>query len=109
MEHPQKEIRLSIEKIIDLIREERNDLIQALLDDNNLKNHYSQRYEKELSKIKIEFLKKDLKELQLSPLDLIHYASLITGLKESNTTSIAPGGYEIFYLEINVIFKKYDY
>lgn len=41
-----------------------------------------------LSKIRVEFLKRDLIEIKCASLDLVHYASLIKHLKEVNSQDV---------------------
>jgi hypothetical protein len=103
------ENKISTERIIDLVREVRNGLIRDFLQDENLKSYFTEQYNKELSQIKLEFLKRDLKELLASPVDLPHYALLIKQMQELNTASIAVSNYELFYKELEGIFKKYNY
>jgi len=102
-------IALSVEKIIDLIRIVRNELIKDFLKDDNLSVYYQEQFNKELSLVKKEFLKRELKELLISPVDLAHYARLINQLRETNTASITEKNNELFYRELDSIFKKYAF
>lgn len=104
-----KEVKLSIEKIIDLVRQVRNDLIHYFLIDDNLKTYFSTQYHKELSQLKAEFLKRDLKELLQSSVDLSHYAILIKQMQESSVTSLPDKDRKLFYKELELIFNKYNY
>ena len=104
-----KETKLTTNKVIDIIRTVRNDLIKDFLADNNLVSYFEQNYNVRLSNIKTEFLKKDLKELLIAPVDLVHYATLISRIRESNSASLSQGYQEIFYNELETIFKKYNY
>ena len=103
------ENKLSTERIIDLVREVRNGLVRDFMQDDNLKSYFQEQYNKELSQIKLEFLKRDLKELILSPVDLPHYAQLIKQMQELSTASITASNHELFYKELEAIFKKYNY
>ena len=105
----QTENKISTERIIDLVREVRNGLIRDFLLDENIKSYFREQYTKELSTIKLEFLKRDLKELLGSPVDLSHYALLIKQMQELNTASITSSHHELFYKELEGIFKKYNY
>ena len=109
IESSSETITLSVEKIIDLIRELRNQLVKEFLVDENLRTYFQKEYQRDLSIIKLEFLKRDLKELLISPVDLSHYSSLIKQIRECNTASLAEGNQELFYKEIDAIFKKYNY
>ena len=109
LDSPQEAVTLSVEKVIDLVRQLRNELIKEFLIDANLKSYFLKEYKKEVSAIKLEFAKRDLKELLISPVDLSHYAALIKQIRESNSASLAEGNQELFYREIETIFKKYNY
>lgn len=109
VESGQDTFNLSVEKVIDLIRQLRNELIKEFLVDENIRSYFHKEYHRELSAIKLEFLKRDLKELLISPVDLSHYSSLIKQIRESNSASLAEGNQELFYKEIEAIFKKYNY
>lgn len=105
----QESIKLSVEKIIDRVRQLRNDLIKEFLVDQNLQAYFLQQYKKELSPVKIEFCKKDLKELLISPVDLTHYSSLIKKIKESSSVDSMDDDMTLFYKDLNTIFKKYNF
>ncbi len=105
----QAESKISTERIIDLVKEVRNGLIRDFLNDETILSYFREQYDKDLSHIKLEFLKRDLKELMGSPVDLPHYALLIKQMQEQNTASITSSNYELFYKELERIFKKYNY
>jgi hypothetical protein len=109
IESSQETINLSVEKVVDLIRQLRNQLVKDFLTDDNVRAYFQKEYQRELSDVKLEFLKRDLKELLISPVDLSHYASLIKQIRESNSASLAEGNQELFYKQIESIFKKYNY
>ena len=103
------ENKISTERIIDLVREVRNGLIRDFLQDEAISTYFREQYNKELSQIKLEFLKRDLKELMTSAVDLPHYALLIKQMQELNSASITSSNHELFYKELEGIFKKYNY
>ena len=105
----EKDLKLSIERIIDLVRNVRNGLIQDFLQDANLRTYFLQQYNRELSQVKSEFLKRDLKELLDSPVDLSHYGLLIKQMQDSNTASISSTHHDLFYKELEKIFSRYNY
>lgn len=105
----QTETRISTERIIDLVREVRNGLVRDFLSDENVKSYFKEQYKKDLSIIKLEFLKRDLRELLTSPVDLSHYALLIKQMQDMNTASITSSNHSLFYKELERIFKKYNY
>jgi hypothetical protein len=101
---------LSMEKIIDLVRQVRNDLVKDFLIKDNSQNYFAEHYNKPLSTIKLEFLRRDLSELLISPVDLVHYSSLIKEIRETNSASLSKGNNdELFYKELELIFDKYKY
>jgi hypothetical protein len=109
IESSQETINLSVEKVVDLIRQLRNQLVKDFLIEDNVRTYFQKEYQRALSDIKLEFLKRDLKELLISPVDLSHYSSLIKQIRESNSASLAEGNQDLFYKEIERIFKKYNY
>jgi hypothetical protein len=105
----QQEVRMSIDRIIDLVRGVRDSLISDFLEEGNVRSYFLEQFGKELSKVKAEFLKRDLKELQSSPIDLSHYGSLIKQIQKLNSASLATTHKDLFYKELERIFKKYNY
>lgn len=104
--------RLSTEKIIELIRQTRNTLIEFYQEDEAIRAYFSEHYGLEkVSAIKNEFLKRDLKELWSAPVDLVHYSALIKEIKDSGNVAIINQvqHHQRFVQEINAIFKKYTY
>jgi hypothetical protein len=98
---------LSVEKIIDLIRSVRNDLVKDFLNDELLNKYYQEKFGKPLSSVKREFFKRDLRELLIAPVDLVHYAKLITHIKETGTASLASKNSEFFYNDLDRVLSKY--
>jgi hypothetical protein len=108
--NPQVKTQWSDESIIDLIRKLRNDLIKDFLDERYLRDYLANKYNvRELSNIKIEFMKKDLKELLIAPVDVTHYNSLMEHIKATDSAALSEGNEKLFYTELEVIFKKYIY
>jgi hypothetical protein len=100
---------ISTEKIIDLIRNLRNDLVKEYLQDDALDGYLERTYNKKISPIKKEFLKRDLKELLISPVDLVHYSRLITQIKDTGVASLSLGNSDLFYKDLDKILSKYLY
>lgn len=105
----EKEVKISIERIIEIVREVRNGLINDFLRTDSLKVYFKEQYNKELSQVKEEFLKRDLKSLADSSVDLSHYALLIKQMQEQTSASLTVQNQELFYRELETIFKKYNY
>jgi signal transduction histidine kinase len=96
--------------IIDLIRRLRNDLIKDFLDERHLKRYLEIHYHiKEVSPIKLEFMRKALKELLISPVDTDHYKPLMDEIKNNERTSLAEGNEMLFYKEIESIFHRFAF
>lgn len=102
-------VQVSMEGIIASIRNQRNVLIHDVLNDSGLRSFLEKQFDTFIiSAVKTEFLKRDLKELQNSPLDLAHYAAMIRQMKEQNTETpeeIHP----LFLKELKIIFQKYGF
>jgi hypothetical protein len=98
------------ERIIDLIRKLRNDLIKDFLDERHLKEYLDHQFRiREISIIKIEFIKRDLKELLIAPVNLNHYEPVITQIKTNDSAAISESNEQLFYREIETLFKRYIY
>lgn len=106
------EVKLSDNEldIVSLITKLRNDLIKDFLDERLLAVYFNSKYMlAELSNVKIQFIRRDLKELYMSPLDTEHYAPIIEEIKNNERTSLAEGNEQLFYKEIENILQKYIY
>jgi hypothetical protein len=98
------------ERIIDLVRKLRNDLIKDFLDDRHLREYMANQFRmRELSNIKVEFIRKDLKELLISPVNIRHYEPLISQIKHTDSAALADHNEQLFYKELEGIFKRYIY
>jgi hypothetical protein len=101
------EVAFTVEMIIDLIKTTRNKLIRELLAGESLNIYYKEKFGKDLSVVKKEFLKRDLLSLLIIPLDLAHYGGLIRKLKEENARSIEETNHPLFLKEIDDILGRY--
>jgi hypothetical protein len=103
-------IKWSDENIIDLIRKVRNDLIKDFLDERFLIEYLATSYRmKDLSRIKVEMIRNDLKDLLIHPVNKIHYESLIRQIRDTDSASISAGNEDLFYKEVDLILRKYIY
>lgn len=99
----------SDERILELVRKLRNDLIKDFLDERHLKDYVSNQFKvNDLSNIKIEFIKKELKELLISPVNTNHYQGLIDQIRETDSAGLSEND-TLFYKELEYIFKRYMY
>jgi hypothetical protein len=88
----------------------RNDLIKDFLDERFLKDYIANKYGvKELTPVKIEFIKRDLKESLIAPVNIEHYKTIVEQIRETNSASLSEGNDELFYNEVEQILKKYIY
>jgi len=98
------------ERILELVRKLRNDLIKDFLDERHLKEYVASQFRvNDLSQIKIEFIKRDLKELLISPVNTNHYQGLIDQIRETDSAGLTETNETLFYKELELIFKKYMY
>lgn len=96
------------DRILELVRKLRNDLIKDFLDERHLKAYLATHFRvNELSNVKIEFIKKDLKELLISPVNLSHYQGLIAQIRETDSAALTESNEPLFYKELELIFKRY--
>ncbi|HEU5292047.1 MAG TPA: hypothetical protein VFU05_15460 [Cyclobacteriaceae bacterium] len=98
------------EHTLEIIRNLRNDLIKDFLDERNLVTYFSERFNMhDLTRVKIEFMKKDLKQMLVDPLDTVHYKDLIDQINETCSASITEKYGELFLKDVEKILKKYNY
>lgn len=98
------------ERIIDLIRKLRNDLIKDFLDERHLKEYSDQKFRvRDLTPVKVEFIKKDLKELMISPVNLNHYGPLIEQIRSTDSAALTESNEPLFFKEIEGVLKRYIY
>jgi hypothetical protein len=110
MEQIQPDIKWSEEHTIDLIRKLRNDLIKDFLDERNLISWFSTQYNlRELSAARIEFLKRDLKEKLIEPVDVKHYHELIQQINKQNSASISEKFEPLFLKDIEPVLKRHTF
>ena len=101
--------KLSMESIIEKVRDSRNDLIKELLRDGKIQSYFLTTYNKTISPVKVEFIRRELKSLSMTPVDLIHYAALIKAVRKANDFDSVSGDNHLYYQELEVIFRRYNY
>ncbi len=102
----QSDSAVSTEKIIRAIRAVRDQSIDDLLKESSLNSFLETHYDTLfVSQIKLEFMKRSLKELQNSSLDLAHYSSLIRKLKELSTVALDVN-HPLFLNELKSLFER---
>lgn len=101
-------LRLSNDDIIEYIHEMRNELAGKLMHEDFLKSFLKEHYQSELnSRIKIEFIRRSLKELAGSPVDLSHYSQLILEIRKSGSMSVSKSSDQFFIEDIQRTIKGY--
>jgi hypothetical protein len=76
------------ERILDLVRQLRNDLIKDFLDDRHLKEYVADHFRvRDLSTVKVEFIRRDLKELLISPVNVNYYEPLINQIRTTDSAA----------------------
>jgi|SRR5438128_1881041 hypothetical protein len=96
------------ESIVELVRKVRNDLIKDFLDERYLKEYLAQNFRiRELTNVKIELIKRELKALLISPVNVNHYEALIEQIKHTDSAALTESNEPLFYKELESIFKPY--
>lgn len=96
--------------IVDVIRKLRNDLIKDFLDERTLIAYLSTQYKiMELSAIKLEFIKAELKQLLIAPVNIEWYNPILEDFKATGSAALSEGNEKLFYKEIEGVLKKYIY
>ena len=99
---------VSIESIITEIKRMRDFLATNLINDTFLMAFMEEHFDTFfLGSVKIEFIKRDFKELQNSSLDLAHYSTLIRLQKDSSKNEVV-AEHPLFLQEVFAIFRKYN-
>jgi hypothetical protein len=96
--------------IVDVIRKLRNDLIKDFLDERTLIAYLSTQYKiMEVSSIKVEFIKGELKRLLIAPVDLAWYKPILDDFNTTGSAALSEGNEKLFYKEIEGVLKKFIY
>lgn len=102
--------RWTDDRIVELIRGLRNDLIKDFLDERILAAYWAEQYRiHSPSKIKIQLIRRDLKELLIAPVNVDHYRPIIEQIRETDSAGLAKTHEGLFYDELHQIFRKYLY
>jgi len=98
---------ISMDQIIGAVRTARDLQIEELMKEPVLMTFLEHYYDTfVISAVKKAFLLKDLTELKHSSLNLVHYSSLITQMKELKTPEVN-AGHKLFLIELKTLFEKY--
>ncbi|HEY9004922.1 hypothetical protein [Ohtaekwangia sp.] len=103
-----QELRPSIHQIIEWVQQCRNSKVKSFMQKDVVISFFRENLQAPLSERKFEFLSRELKELTLSPVDLVHYSSVITELKESpHKPELVDLCDQLVMDELSAIFRKY--
>jgi len=95
---------------LSIVQKLRNDLIKDFLDERTMIAYLSKEFRMmDVSRIKVELIKKDLKELLLTPVDATLYKTIIDEINDSGIANLSLGNEKLFYREIEAVLKKYIY
>jgi hypothetical protein len=98
------------ELIVERIRSNRNDIVKDFLDERNIRSYYADRYHlNDIESPKVHAIKSDLKELLDTPVDTVHYNSLIQQMKQAGMVSLdnVDINPDLYLKEIQKIFLKH--
>lgn len=99
---------LSGDEVIEVVKDTRNEIIGKLLNTEALNSFLSEHCHIEnVSNIKLEFIKRSLKELAASPVDLSHYASLILDIRRTGSMTFKAEGDALFLDDIKNAIRSY--
>lgn len=97
-----------MQETIDWVRQCRNNKIKSFSEKHIVSSFFQENYNAALSDLKYEFLSRELNELLIAPVDLVHYSAVVKAFKESPDKSDLPEQCELLAMkELTVIFKKY--
>ena len=104
------DLKPSMQQVIEWVRNSRNSKIKFFGDKDIVAAFILENYSIKLSDRKYEFLSRELTELLIAPVDLAHYAAVITDFKEQPGTTESDQECERLVLqELAKIFKKYTF
>lgn len=108
MQIEETSIRRSGDNSIEVVLAYRNSLINSLLEPETLNQFLLREYSVDSpSAIKLEFIKRALKELNASPVDLSHYGHLILEIKRSGEVVITDHHQKLFHQDIEKAIQNY--
>src|SRR6478609_11154924 len=97
---------VSIELAIQHVKAVRDRVLSRLQQDSELQRFLEEQFEIfGLSAVRTEFLKRDLRELRDTSLDLVHYSSLLKQLKENRALTVDES-HSLILMELKKIFEK---
>lgn len=99
---------LSQPDIIEYVRTQRNSLIKSLLQDDALKAYLLEQYKiTELSRVKLEFIKRALQNLLIEPVDLAHYSKFILDMKGAQDLHVPDQHRALFHQNVHATIRNY--
>ena len=104
------ELKLSGEEgeVLELIKKVRNDLIRDFLDERFLRGYVQSKYHySDISDVKVQFIRKGLKELYSSDINTTHYKPLIEEIQANDRVTLSDANELLFYRDVESIFERY--
>jgi hypothetical protein len=99
-----------IQETIEEVRTCRNNKIKMYREKHVVLEYFRQHHAFELSDRKYNFIVRELNELMVTPVDLVHYSSVITEFKESaNAPGLDQQCDQLVMQELVKIFRKYTF
>jgi hypothetical protein len=96
--------------IVDVIRKLRNDLIKDFLDERTLAAYVADQYKiTDLSPVKVEFIKGELKKMLIAPVDVTWYKPILDDFQATGSAALSEGNEKLFYKEIENMLKRFIY
>lgn len=95
-------------EVLELIKKLRNDLIRDFLDERFLRGYVRSKYHhSDVSDVKVQFIRKGLKELYASDINLAHYKPLIEEIETHERVTLSEANEFLFYRDVESIFERY--
>lgn len=96
--------------ILEVIDKLRKDLIKDFLDERTLAAYVSEHFKiGQLSRVQVEFIKKDLKTMFATTADPAWYQPIIDDFRTNGSAALSEGNEKLFYKEIEGLLKKHIY
>ncbi|MBL0745816.1 hypothetical protein [Chryseolinea lacunae] len=104
-----KQVKFSMHEAIDWVRQERNSVVKTYLDNAVVQEYVGKKFGVHLSHIKMEFVNRDLHEMLISPVDLVHYSAILTELTHSPGESFQSRTNGLIMVELDKTLQKYAF
>lgn len=108
METNSIDIRWSNQQVVDLVRTLRDELIRVFLDERFLRDYVSLNFSiANVPPEQMNAVRDSLKMLELSPLNIDYYHSLLEQIRDTDSASLTAQNDCLFYAEIEQILQQH--